>query len=376
MLKTLLASGEQTIWMPVQASTVAADIDFVFYYILYISAVFFILINGAMFYFMWKYRRRSPHDKVGRITHSTPLEVGWSVLPGLLLIPMFWWGFKGFMHHRAIPSDCMTINLVAKKWAWDFIYPNGFSTNELHVPENTNVRLVMRSADVIHSCFIPAFRVKRDVVPSRYSDLWFNATKVGEFPLTCAEYCGTSHSDMKATVYVHPKKPSGTAKGDLGLTYDDWLKNADPYGKLTPEQHAIYLKEGIDGLKASAESDPVLKALVEKLKPKIQDRGKELYDNKGCKACHSTDGIKGQGPTWKGIWGKDEALANGASVRVDENYVRESILEPRAKTVAGFGADVMPKTPLKEYEIDALIAYIKTLTDKPAAAAPTGEQKK
>jgi cytochrome c oxidase subunit 2 len=375
MLNFLLASGEQTTWMPPQASTVAANIDNVFYYILYISAVFFIVINGAMFYFMWKYRRRSPHDKVGRITHSTPLEIGWSVLPGLLLVPMFWWGFQGFVNHRTIPSDCMTINVVAKKWAWDFGYPNGFSTNELHVPEHTNVRLVMRSEDVIHSCFIPAFRVKRDVVPGRYADLWFNATQVGTYPLTCAEYCGTSHSDMKTTVFVHPKNPAGTVKGDLGLTYDDWLKNADPYGKLTPEQHKAYSEKGIDGLKALAESDPVLRAIVEKLKPRIQDRGKELYDRKGCKACHTIDGSKSQGPSWKGIWGKQESLASGATVLVDANYVHESILEPKAKTVAGFGADVMPKTPLKEYEIDALIAYIKTLSDKPAAPAAAGEQK-
>lgn len=375
MVNFLLASSEQTMWMPPQASTVAYDIDWMFYYILYASAFFFILINGAMFYFMWKYRRRGPHDKVGRITHSTPLEVGWSVIPGLLLIPMFWYGFQGFVNHRTMPSDSMVINVVAKKWAWDFIYPNGFSTNELHVPERTNVRLVMRSEDVIHSCFIPAFRVKRDVVPGRYADLWFNATKVGEFPLQCAEYCGTSHSDMKATVTVHPKVPASTAKGDLGLTYEDWLKGADPYGKLTPEQHEIYKTKGIDGLRAAAESDAVLKAIVDKLKPKIVDRGKELYDKKGCVSCHKLDGSVGQGPSWKGIWGKEETLASGAKVMVDETYVRESILDPKAKTVAGFAADVMPKTPLKEYEIDALIAFIKTLTDTTTAPAAGGQQK-
>jgi cytochrome c oxidase subunit 2 len=287
---------------------------------------------------------------------------------------MFWWGFQGFMKHRAIPSDAMTINVVAKKWSWDFIYPNGLALDELHVPEKTNVRLVMRSEDVLHSCFIPAFRVKRDVVPGRYADLWFNATRVGEYPLTCAEYCGTSHSDMKARVFVHPKKPSESLKGDLGLTYEDWLKGADPYGKLTPEQHRIYVEKGTDGLLASDPNNAELKAIVAKMKPRVHERGKELFDKKGCKSCHSIDGAVGQGPTWKGVWGKEETLATGQKVKVDENYVRESILEPKAKTVAGFGADVMPKTPLKDYEIDALIAYMKTLADAPAGAAAGGQK--
>lgn len=373
MLNLLLAKGEQTMWMPPQASTVAGTTDYVFYYILYMSAFFFVLINGAMFYFMWKYRRRREGEPVEcRITHSTPLEVGWSVLPGLLLIPMFWWGFKGFAEQRTFPTDAMDINVVAKKWAWDFIYPNGFSTNELHVPENTNVRLVMRSEDVIHSMFIPAFRVKRDVVPGRYAALWFNATRTGAFPLTCAEYCGTSHSDMKGTVFVHSAKPTGKEDGDLKLTYDEWLKNADPYGKLTPEQYVIYQKAGVDGLQALAEKDPVLKALLPKLLSPA-DRGKQLADKKGCKSCHSIDGVAGQGPSWKGVFGKDEALTNGSKIKVDENYVRESILEPNAKIVAGFASGIMPKTALKDYEIDALIAYIKTLSDAPAA--PAGVQK-
>ena len=195
----------------------------------------------------------------------------------------------------------------------------------------------MRSEDVIHSMFIPAFRVKRDVVPGRYAALWFNATRTGAFPLTCAEYCGTSHSDMKGTVFVHPAKPTGKEDGDLKLTYDEWLKNADPYGKLTPEQYTIYKKDGVEGLQSLAEKDPVLKALLPKLLSPA-DRGKQLADKKGCKSCHSIDGVVGQGPSWKGVYGKDEALTNGSKVKVDENYLRESILEPNAKIVAGFAS--------------------------------------
>src|SRR5262245_40476933 len=353
MLNTLLASGEKTIWMPPQASTVAADIDFVFYYILYISAVFFVIINGAMFYFMWKYRRRGPRDQVGRITHSTPLEIGWSVLPGLLLIPMFWWGFKGFMNHRAIPSDCMTINVVAKKWSWDFIYPNGLSLDELHVPENKNVRLVMRSEDVLHSCFIPAFRVKRDVVPGRYADLWFNATRVGEFPLTCAEYCGTSHSDMKARVFVHPTKPDPKQPEPLHLIWEDWLKDADPYSKLTPEQQAEYQKD-YDAFLKKYENDPLLGPLLKKLARPV-DRGRQLWEKKGCKSCHTTDGKPHTGPTWKDLYMHDVPLSDGTTVKADDTYLRESMLEPNKKKVRGFEGTTMPPTNLRDYEIDSLI---------------------
>ncbi|MBI5864733.1 MAG: cytochrome c oxidase subunit II [Planctomycetes bacterium] len=346
--------------MPPQASTVAGATDYVFYYILYISAAFFILINGAMFYFIWKYRRRGPHDKVGRITHSTPLEIGWSVIPGLLLIPMFWWGFKGYMEQRTFPPNCLEINVVAAKWNWTFIYSNSFTSNELHVPVDTPVRLIMRSNDVIHSCFIPAFRVKRDVVPGRYADLWFRATRTGRFPLVCAEYCGTSHSDMKADVYVHPKVADGQAKDPLDKSYDEWLKNADPYGKLTPEQYAEYTKD-YEAFKTKYGGDEVMKPIVEKLAAP-PERGQQLWDKKGCKSCHTLDGTPSQGPSWKGVFGKEEALADGTKAKVDENYLRESILEPNAKIVAGFARGVMPKTPLKDYEIDALIAFFKSLS--------------
>lgn len=352
---TLLA---QTFWMPPQASTTAGDVDWLFYFIYYVSAFFFVLIAVVMFWFMWRYRRRSHSDAVSGITHNNTLEITWSVVPSLLLIPMFWWGFTGFLDARTVPANPLEINVKAFKWSWQFFYPNGYDDKVLHVPANMPVKLTMSSDDVIHSLFIPAFRVKRDVLPSRYSFLWFNAKHQPDpndpaapntFDLFCTEYCGTSHSDMVSKVVVHPTYEA----------WKEWLENADPLSEknMTPEEYGLLTSGKVDEL---LKRRPDLQGRVDTL-----DRmGAQLWNKKGCNQCHSVvkNAAAMNGPTWWNLFGSERVFTSGEKAIADENYIRNSIKNPNGQLVAGYGA-IMPAVAVKDREIDALIAYIKTLKD-------------
>lgn len=307
-------------WMPIGASTFSTEIDWLYDFLFWLSAVVALGIFAAMGYFAMKYRATTRDDSAvaGKTSeHNTALEITWSVIPLFFMIAIFVWGFKGFVNLRTIPKGALEIHVQAQKWSWLFTYPNGYSDTELHVPVDRDVRVVIQSSDVLHSLFIPAFRVKMDAVPGRYTDLWFNATKTGEFPIFCTEYCGTAHSDMLSQAVVH--EPGG---------YERWLEEADL---------------------SRAQMDPV-------------ELGQQLYNQLGCATCHSTDGSMRVGPTWKGIFGQTHAMADGTRVAVDENYIRESILEPQARVRQGFTPS-MPtyKGRLKDFEITALIEFIKTL---------------
>jgi cytochrome c oxidase subunit 2 len=273
-----------------------------------------------MAYFVIKYRapKRSSKDKpLPSVTHSTPLEIGWSIPPFLVSVAVFVWGFQGFIDLRTPPKDSLEIQVTGQKWAWSFTYPNGCSDDTLHVPLKRDVRLVLSSVDVIHSVYLPIMRVKMDAVPGRYTDLWFNATVAGDFPLECTEYCGTGHSDMLTHVIVHPTQ----------IEYDLWVADCN-----------------------KPPDDPV-------------KWGEQLYNKKGCKTCHSTDGSIIIGPSFKGLWAKGTEQTSSGPVKIDENYVRESLMEPQAKLVNGFPPS-MPtfKGQLKDTEIAAIIAYLKSLS--------------
>jgi len=347
---TLLAQSDRTIFMPEPASTIAGTVDGIFYFIFYVSLFFFVLIVGLMFFFIVRYRQRTPGEgPKTQITHNTPLEILWSVLPTFLLVAMFWLGFVGFLDMRTVPKDAYEIRVDAKKWTWEFIYPNGIGHPELHVPVDRPVRLVMYSQDVIHSCYIPAFRVKRDVVPGRYSELWFTANKVGEYRLVCAEYCGEGHSDMFAKVVVHPAG-----------TFEDWLATADPLSALSDEQYVEFMADPqafIDKYK----DDPEIGENVQRLKvPALL--GKALYEKKGCSQCHTIDGtdLPDKGPTWKGLFGKTETFSDGSSVVVDRDYIAESIREPGKRIVAG-RQNIMPKPRVSDRELRQIVEFIKSL---------------
>jgi len=303
-------------WLPVDASTTGESVDGLFDYIMWVNVVGTLLLLGLMIYFVAKYRAKSRHDKPEPSTdHHSGMEIVWSVVPIPIVLLMFAWGFKGFIELRTTPKDAYEIHVTGQKWKWLFQYPNGHTDDVLHVPQNRKVRVVINSVDVLHSLYFPAFRTKIDAVPGRYTELWFEATKSGEFPIFCAEYCGTSHSDMITKVVVHE-----------GEGFNDWL---------------VQIERQLDDMPPLA-------------------LGEKMYNQQGCATCHSTDGSVKTGPSFKGLFGKSEALADGTSVTVDENYIRESILEPQAKLVKGF-PPAMPtfKGKLSDKKITGLIEYIK-----------------
>lgn len=310
-------------WIPEIASSFADKVDGVLWFITVLSLVFFVLITILLIVFSFKYKRRTENDVTPHITGNETFEVIWTVIPTILLLAIFAYAFVVYEEMRTPPADAVEINVTAKQWLWVFKYPDGKSTiNELNVQHNRPVKMIMRADDVLHSFYVPAFRVKQDVVPGMYTQLWFKPIKIGTYNLFCTEYCGTGHSEMLAKVNVmSPEAYTRWEKGD--------------------EEEA--------GAVVAAAKSP-------------EELGASLYTNKGCNACHSVDGAPGVGPSFKGLFGKNEALQDGTSVDVDENYLRESILIPQAKIVKGF-APVMPafKGLLKDEEVDALITYIKTL---------------
>lgn len=312
-------------WMPEGAATWAPRVDFINNFISWVALVCTFAISGAMVYFAVKYRRRTENDKTEYITHNATLETVWTVFPTIICIYVFWYGFDLGREMRTPPANPIEINVSGKQWSWAFTYPNGKqSGGELVVPVGKPVRLIMKSTDVNHSFFIPAMRVKEDVIGSIYTYLWFTPTKVGEFPVFCAEYCGGNHSGMLAKLKV--------VSQDI---YDDFVSNRGPKD-LSPEAH-----------------------------------GRALYASKGCIGCHSLDGSRVVGPSFKGIYGAAHEMEGGAKVTVNENYIRESILNPQAKVVKGYPpvmqayslveTDPSGQQQINDKELSAIISFIKTL---------------
>ena len=304
-------------WMPKSASVTSEHVDWIWDFMVWMSVVSAIMILGAMIYFCFKYqaKSRSANEYAEKSTdHNTTLEIVWSVIPLFVVIALFVWGFQGFVELRTPPANSFEIRATGQKWKWLFEYPNGYTDDTLHVPVDRPVRIVINSTDVLHSLYIPNFRVKMDAVPGRYTDLWFKATEPGDYPIFCTEYCGTSHSDMLSRVIVHP------AGG-----YEAWMDKA-----------------------SNTDAVPLV------------ELGKMMADKKGCLVCHTTDGTPKIGPSWKGLFGKTESTSAG-SIPVDENYLRESITDPQAKVVNGFPPSMPVTTFRKDRELDAVIAYIKTL---------------
>jgi cytochrome c oxidase subunit 2 len=327
-LFTLPAAEGGGFWLPEQASTVAESVDNAWWLVYWVSAIFFTIIVVAQVWFMWTYRRRAGWTEQKTAHHNMPLELTWSIVPSLIIIVMFVQGFLGFLDMRTPPANTYDITVVAKKWSWTFIYPNGVVHPELHVPAHKNVKLIMSSEDVIHSLFVPAFRVKQDIVPGRYNYLWFNATKEGTYDLECAEYCGTNHSEMRTKVIVHPE------------TGDNCLK------KWLAERELEILNM-----------------------PPIQ-LGELLYNQRGCSQCHSLDGTKRVGPSFDQTFGNEHEFTGGAKHAGDEEYIRESIENPQALVRLGFPPS-MPtfKGTLRPIEIRGLVAFIKSQNPKYKAEA-------
>jgi cytochrome c oxidase subunit II len=307
-------------WLPRAGSDFAKSSDALFHYIMWVSAISVILILAAMVYICIKYQagKRSENKAAeSQLDHSNVLEAIWSGLPIFFLVTFFVWGFKDFVIFKSAPRDAVEIYATGQKWKWTFKYPNGHVDGELHVPQGKNTRVIIKSVDVLHSLFLPEFRVKMDAVPGRYTDLWFKPDYAGTFPIFCAEYCGKQHSDMLTQVVVHD-----------GNGYEEWLEKKE--------------KE------------------IEDMPP-VQ-LGEAMYKQFGCAACHTLDGSPNTGPTFKGLFGRTEALVGGRQQVVDENYIRDSILMPQKDIVQGYPPQ-MPsfQGQLSDKKIDGLIAYIKTL---------------
>lgn len=311
------AEHRGTFWFPESASAVAQNVDWLFHVILAVTVLFTVLIAGMLGYFVWAYRRRPGVKAERTATHLTSLELTWTIIPSIICAFIYYFGLSSYITLRTPMGDVNEVQVTGQKWQWLFNYPNGIVSPDLHIPDDTATQLTMRSEDVIHSMYLPAFRAKMDVVPGRYSKLFLRPTGPGQHQIFCAEYCGTGHSSMGSQAYVHTR-----------ADYEQWLRDEED---------------------KSLNRSPV--AL-----------GGDLYKNRGCAQCHSVDGAHGIGPTFKGLYGRTEHLVGGGTVVADENYIHESIIEPMAKVVLGYNP-VMPtfKGKLKDKEIAALIEYIKTL---------------
>ena len=299
---------------PEQASTMAPRVDALFFFLVAVAVFFATLIFTAVIYLAVKYRRRSEDDQPRPIEGSLALEIFWTAVPLGLTMVMFAWGALLFAEMHAPPADALEITVVGKQWMWKIQHPSGHrEINELHIPVGRPVKLTMTSEDVIHDFFVPAFRVKNDVLPGRYTTVWFEATKPGQYRLFCSEYCGTQHSGMTGRVIV------------LELSdYEKWLS-----GGVTEISMA-----------------------------KV---GEDLFQRLGCAICHRPGGAV-QAPSLVGLFGRPVKLERGGTATADAAYIRESILEPRAKIVAGY-QPVMPtyKGLISEEGILQIIAYLKSL---------------
>jgi cytochrome c oxidase subunit II len=310
---------------PQQASTMAGQVDALYFFLIAVTAFFSILIAAGVIAFAVRFRRRHP-DEVGHPIHgSLILELTWTLIPLAIAMVIFVWGASLYFKLSYPPSNATEVYVVGKRWMWKAQHVTGQrEINELHVPIGQPIKLIIGSEDVIHSFYIPDFRVKMDAVPGRNTSLWFEATKIGEYHLFCAEYCGMSHSAMIGRIVV--MSPAD---------FQDWLSGGKPSGSMAEE-------------------------------------GEKLFTQFACVTCHFPNG-QGRGPSLVNLFGSKVTLTDGSTVTADENYIRESIMTPTAKIVAGY-APLMPtfQGQVSEEQLTQLIAYVKSLKSGGAGTpAPT-----
>ncbi len=303
--------------IPDQASALARDVDMLYLFLIGVSAFFLILIGALIIWFVFRFRRTSDTDRPAEIHGHTKLEIVWTVIPLVLVLIMFVWGAVLFFKQFRPPADAMEILVTGKQWMWKMQHPSGrWEINELHVPVGRPVKLTLTSEDVIHSFYVPAFRTKMDAVPGRYTTVWFEPTRTGSYHLFCAEYCGAEHSLMKGWIHVLPAEE-----------YDDWAARIDPdLAELTP-----------------------------------LEAGERLFTEMGCMACHNP-ASGALGPNVVGLYMSEVRLDDGRTVIADEDYIRQSIVEPMAKIVEGY-QPIMPtyRGQLDESQLMQIITYIKSL---------------
>jgi cytochrome c oxidase subunit 2 len=310
---------------PEQASTLAPEVDSLYFFSLAVSAFFSLLIAVFIFIFFVQFRRKHAGEVGKRIHGSMVLEIVWSIIPFLITMVLFGWGAAVYVHATTTPPDATEYWATAKQWMWKFQHPEGQrEINTLHVPVGERIRLTMTSEDVIHSFFVPAFRVKQDVLPGRYTSVWFEATKAGTYHLFCAEYCGAEHSRMIGSVTAMPRDE-----------YEAWISGLGPAS--SPEE-----------------------------------LGKALFEQYICNTCHLDGGrsATGRGPALAGIHGREVTLTDGRRVTVDDDYLRTSILRPNEHVVQGY-LQIMPtyQGQIGEEGVLQVISYIKSLGGEDGAAS-------
>jgi len=312
-------------FFPEQASSIAGSVDALFSFVLITCLFFAVLVTLLTIYAAFRYRRQTPNEIGADVEGNLPLEVGWTVIPLIIALGIFVWGAVVYTYYRTPPKDTIDIYVVGKQWMWRLEQPNGKrEINELHIPVDRNIKLIMGSEDVIHNFYVPAFRVKFDVVPGRYNTMWFRPTKIGKYHFFCSQYCGTNHAVMGGWVTVMDP-----------ADYSAWL--SDEAGEINP---------------VSA--------------------GEKLFTQLACNTCHLPNGT-GRAPSLNGVYGAKVLLADGTIVTADDAYIRESILQPKAKIVAGY-QPVMPTFQglVSEEQILDLTAYIKSLESQPVPAKGAG----
>ena len=321
-------------WFPESASTFSSNVDWLFMFIFWVSLIFFAAIVGVMVHFCIKYRRKGDEIIVEpSSSHNTQLEIAWSVGPSILLVVMFWYGATGWFQMRTPRPDAEEIQVTASRWNWKFTYPDGDSSSELHLVNNQPAKLVMQSEDVLHSMYIAAMRQKVDIVPGRYTYAYLEPNEEGEFRLACTEYCGQKHSKMRTMVTVH----------------------ADP---------------------ARRKEDTLWD---EATKPAWQN-GEQIYKI-NCSGCHSRENVAGTGPAFGNLWGKgQEVLMGGKKIKIDENYIQNSIWYPSQDIVQGYGPVSKMnsfKGKLTADDVRQVIAFLKYLDDPESVSnVPEGELEK
>jgi cytochrome c oxidase subunit 2 len=311
---------------PDQASDLAAQVDHLFWAMVGVTGSVLFAIAFVILFFLAKYRRSNPNvDRSLGNKSSLPAETTWSVIPLFIFIGMFAWGANLYFHKNQVPKDAMEVEVIGKQWMWKVQHPEGKKEiNQLHVPLGKTIKLIMTSQDVIHDFGLPAFRLKEDVLPGRYTTEWFTPTKAGVFPIFCDQYCGTDHANMIGQVYV-----------------------------LEPQAYAAWLRDGMNATP-------------------IEQAGGDLYRSLGCSGCHETNGVV-RAPSLHGLYGQPVPLQDRRIVLADERYLRDSILVPEYEVVASY-EPLMPSYAgrLSEDQIYQLIVYIKSLGDNPpqAVSAP------
>lgn len=302
---------------PPAASATAEKVDTLFSYLIAMCGLFLAAIAGVMTYFLLKYRRGKPAYRKQRKFSTIPFEVSWTILPTFIFLSFFVWGANIYFTQEHPPADSMVVHVIGKQWMWKIQQPTGArEINRLHVPVGRDVKLVMATEDVIHSFFLPAFRIKQDLVPGRYTTEWFRANTIGNFPIFCAEYCGTDHSLMVGRVIVMTPQD-----------YEKWLTEHQPDQPLAGE-------------------------------------GEHVFHELGCSGCHEGSGVV-RAPPLEGLYGKPVPLNSGKVVTADDQYIHDSILYPKLQVAAGY-KDIMPsfEGKVSEEQIFELIAYIKSLQNK------------